>query len=47
MLALVDEVRSRGLGRIALNVFGQNDVARSMYRSVGYSETAVFMSKVL
>ena len=33
--------------RIALNVFGGNDVARSLYRSVGYAETAVFMSKEL
>ena len=47
MLALEDEVRRRGLSRIALNVFGGNDVARSLYRSVGYAETAVFMSKEL
>ena len=47
MLVLEDEVRSRGLGRIALNVFGGNDIARALYRSVGYSETAVFMSKEL
>ena len=47
MLALEDEVRPRGLSRIALNVFGGNDVARSLYRSVGYAETAVFMSKEL
>ncbi len=47
MVALEDEVRSRGLGRIALNVFGGNDVARSLYRSAGYAETAVFMSKEL
>jgi ribosomal protein S18 acetylase RimI-like enzyme len=47
MLALEEEVRSRGLSRIALNVFGGNDVARSLYRSVGYAETAVFMSKEL
>jgi ribosomal protein S18 acetylase RimI-like enzyme len=45
MLRLEDEVRSRGLNRIALNVFGGNEVARSLYRSVGYAETAVFMSK--
>jgi ribosomal protein S18 acetylase RimI-like enzyme len=47
MQVLEDEVRSRGLGRIALNVFGGNDIARSLYRSVGYAETAVFMSKAL
>jgi ribosomal protein S18 acetylase RimI-like enzyme len=47
MLLLEDEVRAQGLSRVALNVFGGNDVARSLYRSVGYSETAVFMSKEL
>jgi ribosomal protein S18 acetylase RimI-like enzyme len=47
MLALDGEVRSRGLSRVSLNVFGGNDVARSLYRSVGYTETAVFMSKEL
>ena len=47
MLVLEGEVRSRGLSRITLNVFGGNDVARSLYRSVGYAETAVFMSKEL
>jgi ribosomal protein S18 acetylase RimI-like enzyme len=47
MLLLEDEVRSRGLARIALNVFGGNDVARALYRTVGYAETAVFMSKEL
>ena len=47
MLLLEDEVRSRGLDRITLNVFGGNDVARRLYRSTGYAETAVFMSKEL
>lgn len=47
MTLLEEEVRSRGLERIALNVFGGNDVARGLYRSVGYAETAVFMSKAL
>ena len=45
MLRLEDEVRARGLSRIALNVFGGNDVARGLYRSLGYAETAVWMSK--
>ena len=47
MLLLEDEVRSRGRNRVTLNVFGGNDVARSLYRSLGYAETAVFMSKEL
>ena len=42
-----DEARSRGYGRIALNVFGGNEVARTLYRSAGYGETAVSMAKDL
>jgi ribosomal protein S18 acetylase RimI-like enzyme len=45
MLLLEDEVRSRGLSRISLNVFGGNEVARSLYRSLGYAENAVWMGK--
>lgn len=41
------EARSRGIGRIELNVFGGNDVARSLYRSLGYVETSVQMGKDL
>ena len=47
MLLLEDEVRRHGLSKIALNVFGGNEVARSLYRAVGYRETAVWMSKEL
>ncbi|HZQ82009.1 MAG TPA: GNAT family N-acetyltransferase [Gaiellaceae bacterium] len=39
--------RERGLGRIELNVFGGNDVARGLYRSLGYDEVAVYMGKDL
>jgi ribosomal protein S18 acetylase RimI-like enzyme len=39
------EARSHGLHRIALNVFGGNDVARNLYRSLGYVETSVQMAK--
>ncbi len=42
-----EEARRRGLPRVALNVFGGNEVARGLYRSLGYSETAVFMVKQL
>jgi ribosomal protein S18 acetylase RimI-like enzyme len=45
MLLLEDEVRSRDLSRIGLNVFGGNEVARSLYRSLGYAENAVWMGK--
>ena len=43
------EARARELGaaRIELNVFGGNDVARGLYRSLGYAEQAVQMGKRL
>jgi len=47
MLLAEDEVRARGLSHIALNVFGGNEIARSLYRSLGYTETAVFMRKAV
>jgi ribosomal protein S18 acetylase RimI-like enzyme len=47
MEALEDLVQARGLGRIALNVLGGNETARSLYRSLGYRETAVYMAKKL
>ena len=47
MLLLEDEVRGLGLSHVALNVFGGNEVARSLYRSLGYAETAVWMRKAL
>lgn len=47
MLLAEEEARRRGIGRIALNVFGRNTVARSLYRSLGYDENAVAMSKTL
>ena len=40
-----DEARRRGLGRVELNVFGGNEAARNLYRSVGYRESAVMMAK--
>lgn len=42
-----DEARARGLGRIELNVFGGNAVARRMYHSLGYVEQSVQMAKDL
>jgi ribosomal protein S18 acetylase RimI-like enzyme len=41
------EARRLGIDRIALNVFGKNEVARNLYRSLGYEENAVSMSKNL
>jgi ribosomal protein S18 acetylase RimI-like enzyme len=47
MLLAEAEARRRGLARIGLNVFGGNEVARSLYRSLGYTESAIIMSKDL
>ena len=45
MALLEEEARRLGAPRIELNVFGGNQAARSLYRSLGYSEDAVTMSK--
>jgi len=40
-----EEARRRGIAKLALNVFGGNAVARRLYLSLGYRETAVHMEK--
>lgn len=47
MLLAEREASARGIGRLELNVFGGNDVARGLYRSLGYVETSVQMAKDL
>ena len=47
MLFAEEEARRRGLDCVALNVFGRNTVARRLYRSLGYEENSVAMSKQL
>ncbi len=47
MTLLEERARARGLDRVELNVFGGNDVARGLYRSLGYEEVAVYMGKAL
>jgi ribosomal protein S18 acetylase RimI-like enzyme len=47
MQLLEEEVRAAGLPGIDLNVWGRNDLARALYRKLGYEERAVFMSKDL
>jgi GNAT superfamily N-acetyltransferase len=45
MVFAEDEARRRGLARIALHVGVHNEVARNLYRSLGYDENEVAMSK--
>jgi ribosomal protein S18 acetylase RimI-like enzyme len=45
MEALEPLARSLGYDRIRLHVFGDNAVARHLYRAVGYDETNVTMMK--
>ncbi|MGZ6256298.1 MAG: N-acetyltransferase family protein [Candidatus Limnocylindria bacterium] len=47
MLLAEDEARAHGIRRLELNVFGGNEVARRLYRSLGYIETSVHMAKDL
>jgi len=47
MQAAEEYVRSEGGTRLALNVFGPNTVARSLYESMGYSVLAIGMKKEL
>lgn len=47
MLAAEDVVRTEGFGRIALNVFGGNDRAERLYRSLGYGVDSTQLSKSL
>ena len=47
MIAAEAEAGRRGIDRVALNVFGGNERARSLYRSLGYTERAVTMDKTL
>ena len=42
-----EEARADGLSGVDLNVWGGNDAARALYRTAGYSERAVAMSKEL
>ena len=42
-----EETRKHGIPSLSLNVFGSNDVARRLYTSLGYHETAIHMEKRL
>lgn len=45
MLLFENEARSRRISGASLTVLGGNEIARSLYRSLGCIERAVFMSK--
>jgi ribosomal protein S18 acetylase RimI-like enzyme len=47
MLLAEAEARRLGRSRIKLNVFARNAVARALYRSLGFEEMSVQMSKAL
>jgi len=47
MLAVEEKVRDLGHGEIRLNVFGGNEPARALYRSLGYEDVDVTMMKSL
>jgi GNAT superfamily N-acetyltransferase len=47
MTAVEEEARMLGHDKIALNVWGGNEVARGLYRSLGWSEESVQMRKRL
>lgn len=47
LVALEPLVRDLGYDAIGLHVFGDNEVARHLYRSSGYMETDVMMRKTL
>jgi ribosomal protein S18 acetylase RimI-like enzyme len=47
MRLLEVEARQRGYDAIELNVFGNNQVARALYRTQGYQETFVTMRKTV
>ena len=47
MVFAEEEARRLGLPGVGLNVFGGNEPARGLYRSLGYVEEAVYMTKLV
>ena len=45
MVFAEEEAKRLGIAKVALNVFGGNEVARRLYLSLGYQETAIHMEK--
>jgi GNAT superfamily N-acetyltransferase len=47
MRALEDDVRPLGYDKVGLNIWGGDEVARELYRSLGWAEESVHMRKRL
>ena len=47
MLAFEERARELGVAKVTLNVSGGNEIARSLYHSLGYVEESVHMGKRL
>jgi ribosomal protein S18 acetylase RimI-like enzyme len=45
MVLFEEDARDHGITALALTVLGGNEIARSLYRSLGYVERAVHMAK--
>ena len=45
MLALEAKVKELGYASVGLNVWGGNEIARALYRKLGYTERSVGMTK--
>lgn len=45
MALFEEDARAHGITQFNLTVLGGNEVARGLYRALGYTERAVFMSK--
>ncbi len=45
LVALEDALRPQGIAHVALSVFGQNAIARSLYDKMGYRVAATYMLK--
>ena len=47
MMLMEDFVKKKGAGKISLNVFAYNHVARKLYTGAGYVDSAITMIKTL
>jgi len=47
MLLVESEAERLGLARVELNVWPSNHVARALYRSLGFEETSIGMTKLI